>query len=174
MSPGVRKPTMWILNRSDTNQAVQLLEMARGLTFCFYEVEVLFFPSSENKGADQLRGHREGGWSASLFSHMHNVGFLTPGLIYMYYLIHPSSSIQQLAIWQPLFCVSKNTNKTIITTVKVCLVIKLVKYYSFFLCNQWKLIFIIKTVSCIYVLILDDLWKLMYNSLLRMMTFFVA
>ena len=29
----MRKPTMWILTRSDTNQAVQLLEMARGLKF---------------------------------------------------------------------------------------------------------------------------------------------
>ena len=34
ISPGVRKPTMWILIRSDTNQAVQPLEMARGLKFC--------------------------------------------------------------------------------------------------------------------------------------------
>ena len=31
MSRNMRKPTMWILTRSDTNQAVQLLEMARGL-----------------------------------------------------------------------------------------------------------------------------------------------
>ena len=45
---------MWILTRSDTNQAVQLLEMARGLKFCILEVEVLYYPSSENKGADQL------------------------------------------------------------------------------------------------------------------------
>ena len=50
---------MWILTRSDTNQAVQLLEMARGLKFCIKEVEVLYHPSSENKGADQLRGYRE-------------------------------------------------------------------------------------------------------------------
>ena len=34
MSHGMRKPTMWILTRSDTNQAVQPLEMARGLKFC--------------------------------------------------------------------------------------------------------------------------------------------
>ena len=33
MSPTVRKPTIWILTRSDTNQAVQQLEMARGLKF---------------------------------------------------------------------------------------------------------------------------------------------
>ena len=55
----MRKPTMWILIRSDTNQAVQLLEMARSLKFCIKEVEVLYYPSSENKGADQLRGYRE-------------------------------------------------------------------------------------------------------------------
>ena len=34
MGPGVRKQTMWILTRSDTNQAVQPLKMARGLKFC--------------------------------------------------------------------------------------------------------------------------------------------
>ena len=55
----MRKPTMWFLTRSDTNQAVQLLEMARGSKFCIKEVEVLYFPSSENKGADQLGGYRE-------------------------------------------------------------------------------------------------------------------
>ena len=56
MSPGVRKLTICILTKSDTNQAVQSLEMARGLKFCIYEVEVASYPSSENKGADQLRG----------------------------------------------------------------------------------------------------------------------
>ena len=55
----MRKPTMWILTRSDTNQAVQPLEMARGLKFCIKEVEVLYYPSSENKDADQFRGYRE-------------------------------------------------------------------------------------------------------------------
>ena len=34
ISAGVGKPTIWILITSDTNQAVQLLEMARGLKFC--------------------------------------------------------------------------------------------------------------------------------------------
>ena len=58
------KPTLWILTMSDTNQAVQPLEMARGLKFYIKEVEVLYYPSSENKGAvnkdaDQLRSHRE-------------------------------------------------------------------------------------------------------------------
>ena len=55
----MRKPTMWFLTRSDTNQAVKLLEMARGLKFCIKEVEGLYYPSSENEGADQLRGYRE-------------------------------------------------------------------------------------------------------------------
>ena len=59
MSRNVRKATMWILTRSYTNQAVQLLEMARGWKFCIKEVEVLYYPSSENKDADQLRGYRE-------------------------------------------------------------------------------------------------------------------
>ena len=58
MSPGARKPTIWILNRSDTNQAVQPLKMARGWKFWIYEVEGLYYPSSENKGTDQLRGYR--------------------------------------------------------------------------------------------------------------------
>ena len=30
----VRKPTIWVLTRSDTNQAVQSQKMARGLKFC--------------------------------------------------------------------------------------------------------------------------------------------
>ena len=55
----MRKPTMWILTRSNTNQAVQPLEIAKGLKFCMKEVEVLYDPSSENKGADQLRSYRE-------------------------------------------------------------------------------------------------------------------
>ena len=33
--------------------------MARGLKFRIYEVEGLYYPCSENKGADQLRGYRE-------------------------------------------------------------------------------------------------------------------
>ena len=51
LSLNVRKPTMWILTRSDTDQAVQLLEMASG---SIKEVEVFYYPSSKNKGADQL------------------------------------------------------------------------------------------------------------------------
>ena len=50
---------MWFLTRSDTNQAVQRMKMAGGLKFCIQVVEVLYYPSSENKDADQLCGYRE-------------------------------------------------------------------------------------------------------------------
>ena len=60
ISPGVRKPTMWILTRSDTNRAGQSLKIARDLKFQIYEEEVLYYTSRETKGPDQLRGHREG------------------------------------------------------------------------------------------------------------------
>ena len=55
----MRKSTIWILTRSDTNQAVQPLKMARDWKVWITEVEGLYYPSSENKGADQLRGYRE-------------------------------------------------------------------------------------------------------------------
>ena len=45
--------------RSDTKRAAQLLNMARALKFWIYEVEGLYYPCSENKGADQLCGYRE-------------------------------------------------------------------------------------------------------------------
>ena len=53
------KPTIWFPNMSDTNQAVQSQKTARSMKFCIYEAEGLYYPCSENKGADQLRGHRE-------------------------------------------------------------------------------------------------------------------
>ena len=40
----------------------------------------MYYPCSENKDADQLRGYREAD-SASLFSHMQKSGFLTTRLI---------------------------------------------------------------------------------------------
>ena len=49
LSRNMRKPTMWILTRSTTKQAVQPLEMARGLKYCIQEVEVFYYPSSEKK-----------------------------------------------------------------------------------------------------------------------------
>ena len=42
-----------------TNRAVLPQKMARGLKFRIQEVEGLYYPCNENKGADQLRGYRE-------------------------------------------------------------------------------------------------------------------
>ena len=53
----MRKPTFWFLTRSDTNQAVQLQKIARGLKFQIWVVEGLYYPYSEIKGADQLRSY---------------------------------------------------------------------------------------------------------------------
>ena len=53
------KPTMWFTNRSDTNRPVQVEKQARSLKFWNQVEEELYYPSSENKGADQLRGYRE-------------------------------------------------------------------------------------------------------------------
>ena len=55
----MRKPTFWFLTRSDTNQAVQLQKMVRGLKFWIWKLEGLYYLCSENKGADQLRGYGE-------------------------------------------------------------------------------------------------------------------
>ena len=50
---------MWFPNRSDKNQAVQSQKRARSLQFRINVEEELYYPSSENKGTDQLRGYRE-------------------------------------------------------------------------------------------------------------------
>ena len=55
----MRKPTLWFPTRSDTNRAVQAQKLARGWKFWIYKVEELYFPCSENKGADQLRSNCE-------------------------------------------------------------------------------------------------------------------
>ena len=55
----MRKPMLKFPTKSDTNQAVQLQKMARGLKFQTSKVEGLYYLYSENKGADQLRGYCE-------------------------------------------------------------------------------------------------------------------
>ena len=59
MSLVLRKPSSGFPTRSDANRAVQSQKMARGLKFRIQKVEGWFYPCSENKGADQLRGDRE-------------------------------------------------------------------------------------------------------------------
>ena len=53
----MRKPSSGFPTRSDTNQSVQSQKMVRAMEFRIYEVEGLYYPYSENKGADQLRGY---------------------------------------------------------------------------------------------------------------------
>ena len=50
---------MWFPNRSDTNRPVHEQKRARSVKFRIYVEEELYYPRSENKGADQLRGYRE-------------------------------------------------------------------------------------------------------------------
>ena len=48
---------MWFPNRSDTNRPVQSQKRARSLKFWSEVEKEFYYPSSENKGADQLRGY---------------------------------------------------------------------------------------------------------------------
>ena len=48
---------MWFSNRSDTNRHVQLQKQAKSLKSWSSVEEELYYPSSENKSADQLRGY---------------------------------------------------------------------------------------------------------------------
>ena len=59
LSRVMKKQTFWFPTSSDTNQAVQLQKMARGLKFRIKKVKGLHYLRSENKGADQHRGYRE-------------------------------------------------------------------------------------------------------------------
>ena len=59
MSLCMRKPTIWVLTRSDTNRAVQPQKIVRSLKFWIQEEEDLYYPCSENIGADQLRSYCE-------------------------------------------------------------------------------------------------------------------
>ena len=66
-------PTMWFPSSWDTNRPVQAQKRARSLEFWISVEEELYYPGSENKGADQLRGYREA--DLRLFSPMQIVGF---------------------------------------------------------------------------------------------------
>ena len=60
MSLVVRKPVFGVFDQvPHTNQAVQPHKMARGLKFRIYIEGALYYPCSEYKDADQLRGNRE-------------------------------------------------------------------------------------------------------------------
>ena len=49
MSHLIRKPTMWFLNKSDTNRAVQSQKQARSSKFWIYEKEEVYYPLAKTK-----------------------------------------------------------------------------------------------------------------------------
>ena len=53
------KPTILVPNRSDINRPVQSQKQTRSLKFWSSVEEELYYPSSENKGTDQLRSYCE-------------------------------------------------------------------------------------------------------------------
>ena len=55
----VRKPTIWVPTRFDTNRPVQSQKKARSLKLWIKVEKELSYPCSENKGADQLRSYCE-------------------------------------------------------------------------------------------------------------------
>ena len=77
---------MWFLNRSDTNPVVQPQKTARILKLWILKVEELYYPCSENKGADQLSCYRKADLHLCC-SHMQIVGFLMRRLIYFHYTL---------------------------------------------------------------------------------------
>ena len=46
-------------NDLGSDQALQSPKQARSLKFCIKEEEEVYYPCSENNGADQLRGYRK-------------------------------------------------------------------------------------------------------------------
>ena len=57
--PRCEKTGLWGFRTGPTHKAVQLQKMARCLKFRIKVGEGLYYLCSENKCADQLRGHRE-------------------------------------------------------------------------------------------------------------------
>ena len=54
-----KRESSGFLTRYDTNQPVQSQKIARSLKIQIQEEEGLYYPRSENKGADQLRTYCE-------------------------------------------------------------------------------------------------------------------
>ena len=59
MSRDARKHVFGVFDQVRHKPGCTTQKMARGLKFRTYEVEGLYYPCSENKGVDQLRGDRE-------------------------------------------------------------------------------------------------------------------
>ena len=81
MSLVVRKPAFRVSDQVRHNRVEQPQKMARGLKFWIYVVEGLYYPYSENKGADQLRSKETALICVFVFTYAKN-GFLITRLIY--------------------------------------------------------------------------------------------
>ena len=79
----MRKPIIWVPTRSDTNRPAQSQKKARSLKLRIKVEEELYYPCSENKGADQLCSYCTA--DLSLFSHMQTVGFPMQRLIFLFH-----------------------------------------------------------------------------------------
>ena len=98
----MRKPTIWVQTRSDTNWPVQLQKMARSLKFLIYLDEELYYLCSENKGTDHLCSY----CTADLclcFLHRQKSGFLMTLRIHKYtsfeITIMPNSTHHIYDVW---------------------------------------------------------------------------
>ena len=103
MSLVVRNWSSGFPTRSYTNRAVQPQKMARGLKFQINIVEELYYPYSENKGADQLRSNAQlicvfvFAYAKSRFSHNEAQMILT-------------LSWENLSLYQPAYSRHDNAN----------------------------------------------------------------
>ena len=83
---------MWFPNMSDTNRSVQSQKQARSLNIRIEEEEEVYYPCSENKGADQLRGYREADLRLCFRIYIQIFGFLIRRLKYCLGLIPNSNN----------------------------------------------------------------------------------
>ena len=90
-------------NRSDTNQPVQAQKRARSLKFWIEVEEELYYPSSENKGDDQLQGNREADLRLCFRLERQIVGFPMRRLLSIYFnlLITLIGSLTWKLFWIP-------------------------------------------------------------------------
>ena len=73
----MRKPVFGVSDQGDTNRSAQSTEYSERLVISIWEEEGLYFLSSENKDADQLRGCYREADLRLCFRICKNPGFLT-------------------------------------------------------------------------------------------------
>ena len=78
----MRKPVFGVSDQVRHKPGRTVQKMARGLKFRIWKVKGLYYPCSENKGADQLRRYREADLRLC-FCICKKAAFLTMQLIYL-------------------------------------------------------------------------------------------